>query len=131
MMVVVHALAESRIDAAFSRQDRPEVCWGFNTMCVPHPLGPLILSPSPDGREGRGVRLRLLCCPRATKLKERTLTNLYDERPPWLADAHDALDRAVAAAYGWPEDIATDNALARLLPLNLVRANAQQRASAV
>ncbi len=43
----------------------------------------------------------------AVKLKERTLTNLYNQRPRWLADAHDALDRAVAAAYGWPEDIAT------------------------
>ena len=47
----------------------------------------------------------------AVKLKERTLTNLYNQRPRWLADAHDALDRAVAAAYGWPEDIATDDAL--------------------
>ena len=34
----------------------------------------------------------------AVKLKERTLTNLYNQRPRWLADAHDALDRAVAAA---------------------------------
>jgi hypothetical protein len=43
----------------------------------------------------------------AVKLKERTLTNLYNQRPRWLADAHEALDRAVAAAYGWPEDIST------------------------
>jgi len=57
----------------------------------------------------------------AVKLKERTLTNLYNQRPRWLADAHDALDRAVAAAYGWPEGIATDDALARLLALNLER----------
>ena len=57
----------------------------------------------------------------AVKLKERTLTNLYNQRPRWLADAHDALDRAVAAAYGWPEDIATEDALARLLALNLER----------
>lgn len=41
----------------------------------------------------------------AVKLKERTPTSLYNERPRWLADAHEALDRAVAAAYGWPEDI--------------------------
>ena len=61
----------------------------------------------------------------AAKLKARTLTNLYNERPRWLAGAHDALDRAVAAAYGWPEDIATDDALARLLALNLERAAAQ------
>ena len=62
----------------------------------------------------------------AVKLKARTLTNLYNERPRWLADAHDALDRAVAAAYGWPEDIATDDALARLLALNLERARARE-----
>jgi len=36
----------------------------------------------------------------ATALKKRTLTNLYNARPQWLADAHDALDAAVAAAYG-------------------------------
>ena len=36
-------------------------------------------------------------------LKKRTLTNLYNERPTWLANAHAALDRAVWAAYGWPE----------------------------
>jgi hypothetical protein len=63
----------------------------------------------------------------AVKLKERTLTKLYNERPRWLADAHDALDRAVAAAYGWPEDIATEDALARLLALNLERARVQER----
>ena len=61
----------------------------------------------------------------AAQLKQRTLTNLYNQRPRWLADAHEALDRAVAAAYGWPEDIATDDALARLLALNLERAKAQ------
>lgn len=57
----------------------------------------------------------------AVKLKERTLTNLYNQRPLWLADAHEALDRAVAAAYGWPEDISTEEALEKLLALNLAR----------
>ncbi len=60
----------------------------------------------------------------AKTLKERTLTNLYNQRPQWLADAHQALDRAVAAAYGWPEDIATEEALEKLLALNLARAAA-------
>ena len=63
----------------------------------------------------------------AAKLKARTLTNLYNERPRWLADAHETLDRAVAAAYGWPEDISTDDALARLLALNLERAGNRDR----
>ena len=62
----------------------------------------------------------------AAKLKERTLTNLYNQRPRWLADAYEALDCAVAAAYRWPEDISTDDALARLLALNLERAKVQE-----
>ena len=62
----------------------------------------------------------------AVKLKARTLTNLYNERPRWLGLAHDPLDRAVAAAYGWPEDISTEDALARLLALNLERAGTQK-----
>jgi len=37
-------------------------------------------------------------------LKKRTLTNLYNDRPTWLELAHAELDRAVLAAYGWPED---------------------------
>ncbi|WP_201159497.1 class I SAM-dependent DNA methyltransferase [Rhodoplanes elegans] len=60
----------------------------------------------------------------AVILKKRTLTNLYNERPQWLTDAHRDLDAAVAAAYGWPADIAEEDALARLLALNLARAAA-------
>jgi hypothetical protein len=74
--------------------------------------------------------------------KDRTLTNLYNGLNVWrgreamkvkpdaadfaprLADLHDALDRAVCAAYGWPETILADEdeMLRRLLALNLVRA---------
>ena len=35
-------------------------------------------------------------------LKKQTLTNLYNKRPAWLANAHADLDTAVTAAYGWP-----------------------------
>ena len=52
------------------------------------------------------------------ELKKRTLTNLYNVRPQWLADAHATLDAAVAAAYGWPSDISEDHALRELLLLN-------------
>ena len=55
----------------------------------------------------------------AKELKKRTLTNLYNTRPQWLADAHATLDAAVAAAYGWPADISDDEALRELLALNL------------
>jgi type II restriction/modification system DNA methylase subunit YeeA len=57
----------------------------------------------------------------AETLKKRTLTQLYNERPAWLDHAHKALDAAVAVAYGWPEEITDEEALARLLALNLER----------
>jgi type II restriction/modification system DNA methylase subunit YeeA len=60
----------------------------------------------------------------AAELKKRTLTNLYNQRPQWLVDAHRDLDSAVAGAYGWPADISEEEALAKLLELNLVRASA-------
>jgi type II restriction/modification system DNA methylase subunit YeeA len=60
----------------------------------------------------------------AVALKMRTLTNLYNQRPKWLADAHRDLDAAVAASYGWPADISEEEALAKLLELNLARAGA-------
>lgn len=59
------------------------------------------------------------------KLKKRTLTNLYNERPAWLQNAHRALDEAVAAAYGWPADLSDDEVLERLFALNQQRAAAQ------
>ena len=54
----------------------------------------------------------------AKALKKRTLTNLYNTRPQWLADVHAALDAAVAAAYGWSADITDDDALCELLKRN-------------
>ena len=56
-----------------------------------------------------------------TALKKRTLTNLYNERPTWLANAHKTLDDAVFAAYGWNDDPDEAEILARLLALNLAR----------
>ncbi|MCL2524948.1 MAG: N-6 DNA methylase [Betaproteobacteria bacterium] len=57
-------------------------------------------------------------------LKKRTLTNLYNARPPWLDLAHRQLDQTVAAAYGWPDytpEMPDDEILRRLLALNLER----------
>ena len=58
------------------------------------------------------------------ELKKRTLTNLYNEQPTWLANAHRDLNEAVFAAYGWPEppdELTDQEMLARLLALNLER----------
>ena len=54
----------------------------------------------------------------SNELKKRTLTNLYNARPQWLANAHAALDAAVATAYGWDAAISEEQALRKLLALN-------------
>jgi type II restriction/modification system DNA methylase subunit YeeA len=54
-------------------------------------------------------------------LASRTLTNLYNERPTWLANAHADLDRSVLDAYGWPPDLDDGSILERLLAQNLER----------
>ena len=81
------------------------------------PLG-LSASPYPD---------RTVAKPGFEKdLAKRTLTNLYNLRPAWLAAAHAQLDAAVAAAYGWANytaDMPDDEILRRLLALNLQRSS--------
>ena len=62
----------------------------------------------------------------AAELKKRTLTNLYNQRPAWLANAHAALDAAVAEAYGFPADLPEPEILARLLERNLRSPGTQQ-----
>jgi predicted negative regulator of RcsB-dependent stress response len=57
-------------------------------------------------------------------LHKRTLTNLYNAKPAWLSMAHQQLDQAVAAAYGWTDYTSAmpdDEILKRLLALNLAR----------
>jgi hypothetical protein len=75
------------------------------------------------------------------RLKKRTLTNLYNERPTWLKLAHEQLDRAVLAAYAatdpagdWSEDWAavwTDTGTGQPLPeghaLSVQRAETDQK----
>ncbi|MBB3294832.1 hypothetical protein FHT39_003512 [Mitsuaria sp. BK045] len=83
------------------------------------PLG-MSRSPYPD---------RIVPIPGFEKeVAKRTLTNLYNLRPVWLVRAHEALDCAVAAAYGWQDytpQMVDDEVLRRLLALNLERAETQ------
>jgi type II restriction/modification system DNA methylase subunit YeeA len=65
----------------------------------------------------------------AAKLKQRTLTNLYNERPAWLDLEHKKLEVAVAAAYGWPADLTDEQILEKLLALNLERAAEEAKAA--
>ena len=67
----------------------------------------------------------------AAKLKEHTLTKLYNERPAWLDLAHKKLDAAVAAAYGFPADLTDEQILEKLLALNLERAAEEAKAAKV
>ena len=84
------------------------------------PLG-MEVSPYPD----RILPRSNLGAADLAELKKRTLTNLYNHRPAWLADAHVALDASVAAAYGWVDyspAMTNNEILARLLALNHERA---------
>ncbi len=54
----------------------------------------------------------------ASDLKERTLANLYNKRPAWLAQAHERLDTVVLQAYGWPTSPSDNEILERLLTLS-------------
>ena len=63
---------------------------------------------------------------RLTGDAKATLTSLYNQRPAWLANTHAALDAAVAAAYGWPTELADAEILERLLALNLERSGQSQ-----
>jgi len=80
------------------------------------PLG-MAASPYPD---------RIVAKPGFEKeLARRTLTNLYNQRAAWLAQAHGGLDAAVAAAYGWADYTSAtpdEEILRRLLALNRERA---------
>jgi hypothetical protein len=101
----------------------------FETFPFPWPPGaepqndPRVEAIAAAARDLVGKRDAWLDPPGATAadLKKRTLTNLYNERPTWLALAHRRLDEAVLDAYGWPHDLTDDDLLARLLALNLER----------
>lgn len=106
----VTAAQRARVSASASRLDELRSHW---------------LAPSAVSDDHRAVadsgRKRPANARKRTKKSARTMTRLYNERPAWLAHAHTDLDRAVASAYGWPEDVGDDDALARLLQLNLRR----------
>ena len=88
----------------------------------------------PDGRGIGTVRYERTVPdpPFADDLKKRTLTNLYNENPTWLRNAHRRLDEAVCAAYArttgdpdWNPDMDEETILEKLLELNLQRAGDQ------
>jgi type II restriction/modification system DNA methylase subunit YeeA len=54
-------------------------------------------------------------------LRKLTMTNFYNDPPPWYHRVQNELDEAVAAAYGWPTDLSDEEVLSRLLALNQER----------
>lgn len=102
----------------------------FETFPFPWPPGsepkdsPLVKAIAEAARELVAKRDAWLNPPgiSAEELRTRTLTNLYNDRPTWLADAHRKLDEAVFAAYGWPSTLTDAELLEKLLKLNHERA---------
>ena len=83
---------------------------------------PELVREAPDVVPSLPPRLLPVDAAAAAVLKQRTLTNLYNDRPSWLAQRHASLDAAVWSAYGWPPAVGEEEALERLLALNVERA---------
>jgi type II restriction/modification system DNA methylase subunit YeeA len=115
-------------DAESGFRYTPVVC--FDQFPFPWPPGhepqgaPQVAAIAEAARELLSKRDAWLNPPNASpeELKKRTLTNLYNARPSWLAEAHRKLDAAVFAAYGWPDTLTDAELLERLLALNHERA---------
>jgi len=115
-------------DAESGFRYTPIVC--FDQFPFPWPPGhepkdsPLVEAIAEAARELVDKRDAWLNPPNASaeELKRRTLTNLYNARPSWLAELHRKLDAAVFAAYGWPVTLTDAELLERLLALNHERA---------
>lgn len=94
--------------------------------------------PSAKQREVIAAAAKQLDAQRETVLNGRgskgskppSLTQLYNERPTWLLNAHVKLDHAVLDAYGWPHDIDDESLRAKLLDLNLTREHVERSYSA-
>jgi hypothetical protein len=104
----------------------PTTC--FETFPFPRPSSDQEQAIAEAAREMDALRQEWLNPPESeigpSELKKRTLTNLYNERPTWLVNAHRKLDEAVFAAYGWPErpeELPDSEIVSRLLRLNLER----------
>lgn len=87
----------------------------FETFPLPHPTPEQEAAIASAAAELDGARRNWLG---DRSDRSRTLTNLYNAHPAWLAACHAKLDAAVAAAYGWPADLTDETILERLLALN-------------
>jgi type II restriction/modification system DNA methylase subunit YeeA len=109
----------------------------FDTFPFPWPPGtepteaesPIVRAIADAARSLLHLRNAWLNPPGASEenLRSRTLTKLYNERPAWIENAHQTLDRAVFAAYGLKYPLSRDEIIRHLLELNRERAAGQVR----
>lgn len=79
---------------------------------------PSCIKKIPEVVQGYPDRLVAVDSTAEKTLSKRTLTNLYNEMPTWLQNAHKELDDAVADAYGWSTGLTDDEVLEKLFALN-------------
>lgn len=91
----------------------------------PHEWTERVAEVVPLGMDDSPYPDRIIARPGFDKeVAKRTLTNLYNQRPSWLAQAHEKLDAAVTRAYGWTDYTSAmpdEEVLQRLLKLNRER----------
>ena len=126
----IHILWATRMGTSLEDRPRytPTTC--FETFPFPRPTNPQLETISK-------ASVYLEQCRAHLKSKGKTLTEAYNaleecrKKPSpthqafTLMDAHERLDKAVFAAYGWEYPLIEDEILERLLALNLERAAAQ------
>jgi hypothetical protein len=90
--------------------------------------------PSPQISASRSSNRKLRRCGRARPQREEAAeaypTNLYKERPAWLANPHTELNATVAAACGFDTDLTNEQIVEKLLALKLDWAAAEKEQSA-
>ena len=119
-----HQLWSLRLGTQLETRPRYTATTTFETFPFPEtPSAQSMNEVEAAARQLNDLRVGWLDPPGASpgELAKRTLTNLYNSRPTWLTQAHERLDRAVHAAYGWPFPLDTEDVLARLLQMNLTR----------
>ena len=125
-----HQLWSLRLGTQLETRPRYTATTTFETFPFPEtPSAQSMNEVEAAARQLNDLRVGWLDPPGASpgELAKRTLTNLYNSRPTWLTQAHERLDRAVHAAYGWPFPLDAEDVLARLLQMNLERARSSDQ----
>jgi type II restriction/modification system DNA methylase subunit YeeA len=129
----VHELWALRLGTQLETRPRYTPTTTFETFPFPeHPTSEAVGEVEATAHSLSDLRAGWLDPPGASEdeLRRRTLTNLYNQRPSWLDQAHERLDRAVHLAYGWPFPLENGEVLARLVVMNLARGGGTEQPNA-